>query len=184
MKTLLLFILFVLQVSIGFSKSDTIPKTSHRLFKVNVLYPGFEYEYGIGKLSTINFSTSLSFASIKEDKLNRAYFLNNILEIDFRQYYNLARRFNKRKNIKFNTADFISFNAIGIGKSIIENIDYESYSGIEFAVSWGFQRTYWYVFNVSFNAGIGYYFLENGNEGYDFLVNYKIGFLIGKRNIH
>lgn len=161
---------------------DTLPKVEKSLYKVNFYIPGFEYEYGIGKLNTLNFLITFGAAWVPENKNQKsAFFLSPVLMIELRNYYNLMRRMKKNKNTKNNTGNFFALCITQQGRSLIWNPGYISYSVTYYGALWGFQRTWADRYNITFGFGVDYFVNENGVVGFSPLLEYKTGFVFGKK---
>jgi hypothetical protein len=71
-------------------------------------------------------------------------------------------------------------NAIYRFESINSNADYSTSSpSFTIAPVWGFQRTYKHNFNLNLNGGMGYR-IENDNNEFVLVINFTIGWVIGK----
>ena len=166
MKLLRIHFLFLLVffASMNAFCQDSINSDIRDITKLNFLSPGFSYEKRIGKFQSLHaqayiamsgyFSYSGTFGT------DAGIYFDPALALQYRFYYNAARRKAKGKRIEMN-----SLNYVGAISEIIfyKNEAITSYfpekgrqPSYTFGVIWGFQRNYLNRFSLDFNIGLGY----------------------------
>jgi hypothetical protein len=149
-------------------------------FKVNVLLPGFVYEYGFTAKNTLHSEVSLGFGYRNNYYTGSSWEIYPSINEQFRHYYDLDKRALKGKRTAYNSGNFIALNVTYNLKSISTNNNFlENTSSFTIAPFWGFQRTYKRNFNLDFNAGIGYNLDKYDNEFIP-VINLALGWVIGK----
>ena len=180
MKLFQTFVLFLLFTPLFKANAQETPSVEKNLFKINLLLPGFVYEHGFDSKNTLYSEFSFGFGYRKSDFWGSTFVLYPTINEQFRHYYNLEKRANKGKRTAGNSGNFYGLNAIYNFKSINTNSDFSS-SNASFIIApiWGFQRTYKHNFNLSLNGGVGYN-IEKGNNEFVPVLNFTIGWVIGK----
>jgi hypothetical protein len=169
-------LLLVLSSFVQAQDSASVEKNQ---FKINVLLPGFVYEYGINNKNTLYSELSAGFGYSSNDFGENWSFYPYIQE-QFRHYYNLEKRTAKGKVTSHNSGNFVAMAAYYNFKSITTNDSYSSSnSSMIIAPVWGFQRTYKHKFNLDLNMGAGYAFSKNDSEFVP-VLNFTLGWVIGK----
>ncbi len=173
-----LSIVFIFFLS-SFVQAQNSPSVEKHQFKINVILPGFVYEFGLNKKNTLYSELSAGYGYSGNGFGDNWSFYPYIQE-QFRHYYNLEKRTAKGKVTSHNSAGFVSVAAYYNFKSITTNDDYSS-SNSSFIIApvWGFQRTYKHKFNLDLNMGAGYGFSKN-DSGFVPVLNFTLGWVIGK----
>jgi hypothetical protein len=165
MKLLRVHLLFLLVCAASIntfcqqSDSDIIDIT-----KLNFLGPGISYEKRIGKFQSLHvqayMETSVYFSYSDEFGTDAGVYFDPALALQYRFYYNAARREAKGKRIAMNSLNYVgAISQVAFLKN--ETITYyfpeegrqPSYT---FGVIWGFQRNYLKRFSLDFHIGLGY----------------------------
>jgi hypothetical protein len=146
----------------AFAQKEEVPSVSN-IVKLNFLMPGISYEQRIAKYKTIYFGAYLNaFISSKKYYTQTQSELNfgPTLDIEFRNYYNLKRRFRNNLRTVRNSANYIApiYNGTYIKTSSIPDARLISQIG----AVWGMQRNYPKRFSLDFNVGLGYIFNNIG----------------------
>jgi hypothetical protein len=171
-------IVFLLLLS-SFVQAQNAPSVEKNQFKINVLLPGFVYEYGINNKNTLYSELSAGFGYSSSGFGDNWNFYPYLQE-QFRHYYNLEKRAAKGKVTSHNSGGFVAMAAYYNFKSITTNDSYSSSnSSVVIAPVWGFQRTYKHKFNLDLNLGAGYGFSKN-DSGFAPVLNFTLGWVIGK----
>lgn len=171
--------LFLLLLLSSFIQAQNAPSVEKNQFKINVLLPGFVYEYGINNKNTLYSELSAGFGYSSSGFGENWSFYPYIQE-QFRHYYNLEKRTAKGKVTSRNSGNFLAMAAYYNFKSITTNDSYSSSnSSVVIAPVWGFQRTYKHKFNLDLNVGAGYGFSKNDSEFVP-VLNFTLGWVIGK----
>ncbi len=168
MKKLLLIGVFVLVIK---TYSQTNKKVESSMIKINLIEPGFEYEKGISKNSTLKLGVHTSF--LVGSQLGTSGFgVFPRIEGQYRYYYNLSKRANKGKRTDYNSGNYISLVTFyQLENNIVGNL--KNNSVFIAGPLYGFQRTYKNRFNWGFEAG----FVGASNSfGHHFILErYEIG---------
>jgi hypothetical protein len=154
-------------------------KVKSNLFKIIILSPGLNFEKGIGKKSTISsdIGSSVGFHS---NNSGTEWLISPYVKEQYRLYYNLENREQKGKNISNNSGNFVAFSA-SYYFNPIGNSNYVSvYDGLTLAPVWGLQRTYNSGLNFTVNTGVGYNISRNNNNKIVPVLNFSLGWIIGK----
>lgn len=163
----------------SFVQAQNVPSVEKHQFKINVLLPGFVYEYGLNNKNTLYSELSAGYGYSSNSFGNNWNFYPYIHE-QFRHYYNLEKRAAKGKVTSHNSGGFVAMAAYYNFKSITTNDSYSSSnSSITIAPVWGFQRTYKRKFNLELNMGAGYNFSKNDSDFVP-VLNFTLGWVIGK----
>ena len=171
--------LFLLLLLSSFIQAQNAPSVEKNQFKINVLLPGFVYEYGINNKNTLYSELSAGFGYSSSGFGENWSFYPYIQE-QFRHYYNLEKRTAKGKVTSRNSGNFLAMAAYYNFKSITTNDSYSSSSSsVVIAPVWAFQRTYKHKFNLDLNVGAGYGFSKNDSEFVP-VLNFTLGWVIGK----
>jgi hypothetical protein len=171
-------IVFLLLLS-SFVQAQNAPSVEKNQFKINVLLPGFVYEYGINNKNTLYSELSAGFGYSSSGFGDNWNFYPYLQE-QFRHYYNLEKRAAKGKVTSHNSGGFVAMATYYNFKSITTNDSYSSSnSSVVIAPVWGFQRTYKHKFNLDLNLGAGYGFSKN-DSGFAPVLNFTLGWVIGK----
>ncbi|WP_281979656.1 hypothetical protein [Tenacibaculum mesophilum] len=155
---------------------------TQRVWRVNFLNPGIEYEMPIGNNSTLSIGAGIGYSVSypHTDNTVGSGFItsfNPFLDVQNKWFYNFDKRKTKGLNITNNSGNFISARVLTRGESLFGNSN--GTDGLDFAVgpTWGIQRKYGKNFHLLFDMGPIYYFDVNGN-GYYFplMLQLNLGF--------
>ncbi|SHM92032.1 DUF3575 domain-containing protein [Flavobacterium chilense] len=178
-KNQILLLFSILFASVVYAQNDNPVSVEKNQFKINMLSPGFVYEYGFDTKNTLYSEASLSLGfSVNSNSSNFAIFPN--INEQFRHYYNLEKRAAKGKKTERNSGNYFAGNAVYTFESISTNRDYrEAVPSFTLAALWGLQRTYKGRFNLEFNIGPGVNFDKYDTEFVP-VANFTLGWVIGK----
>ena len=168
--------------------------------KLTFFGPGISYEKRIGKFQTLTAQAVLS----PEIYIGYSSALGNMsridvypaLELQYKYYYNVAKRITKEKRTEMNSANYLSaLTEIYFYKDPISaNRDEDIRSSKVIGMAWGLQRNYQSRFSLDMGFGLGYIFTKqttiNGagqyiTENFGEFTNIgqlSLGFWINKRN--
>jgi len=178
MKKILLLICSLFVVSVFSQEQQT-----HRVWRVNFLSPGVEYEMPTGNNSTlsigagIGYSGSYPHSSASDVDTGLVYAINPFLDVQHKWFYNFDKRKTKGLNITNNSANFVSARILTRGKTLFG--DDVVTDNLDFAVgpTWGIQRKYGKNFHLLFDMGPIYYFDVNGGHGFfPLMLQLNLGF--------
>jgi hypothetical protein len=148
------------------------------LYKINIS-PGFTYEKGLTNTTTLCLEGNLSVGFAVNN--NKTLFLATpFVKSQYRYYYNLDKRVSKGKDISRNSGGFIAITSSFYLKPIGNDVYVSNYDGFTAGGIWGFQKTYKSGINLTANAGLGYNFSDNLTHKVVPLLNFTIGWVIGK----
>ena len=100
------------------------------------------------------------------------------IDIEYRKFYNLDKRLEKKKTIKYNSGHYWGARFLFRGKEISSN--FIRTDDVDFSIGpvWGIQRTYG-QFHFLFDIGPIYYFDTLGNSGiFPFMIQLNFGYNI------
>ena len=174
-KLLLLSFCFFVSLSIN---AQNLPSVEDRVFSVNILTPGLEYEYGLTNSTTLDLRAGSGFA-YRKGFLGEGFGIYPVFNVQYRHYYNLEKRLERGKNISNNSANYVALNGtVQSGKPVIGDLEYnEGYFGVIGPV-WGLQRYYGAGFKLDLNLGAGYAFNESGGSFFSPIIGLRLGWLI------
>lgn len=141
-------------------------------FQVNLLLPGFSYEFGLLPNLTVGAGLGLGLATPSEGySLAPSYFAFS------RYYHNLRRRTGIGKNTAGNSGNYfaIAFNHYFVEWELAGNLDNEGRDLIFLGGMYGLQRTLPGGISIGVEAGAGYYFRNRISSGIGPAVNFRFG---------
>lgn len=172
---------------------ERIPaEVEDQLFRVDFLYPGFQYEKGLSEDATIQAAVYLYFIVpvVTPNNVGVDFGIVPRIEVSYRYYYNLHKRKDKYKNFTNNSGQYIA-PKLSLNYLFSPTNNFNSYSDLKIGGVWGFQKNGDPI-TFNFEIGVGY-----GPQNTDYtdptLEDIKIlnisgigkltvGFLVGKRN--
>ena len=177
MKKTFLLICSLFAVSVFSQEQQT-----QRVWRVNFLNPGIEYEMPTGNNSTLSIGAGIGYSVSypHTDNTSVSGFItsfNPFLDVQHKWFYNFDKRKTKGLNITNNSGNFISARVLTRGESLFGNSN--GTDGLDFAVgpTWGIQRKYGKNFHLLFDMGPIYYFDVNGGHGFfPLMLQLNLGF--------
>lgn len=159
---------------------DGTPNLERHQVTFNFFGPGFRYELGLFKNVSASSSFSPGLALYEE-----GYAFGYVWHTRARFYINFEKRYNAKKNVKFNSADYIAAARSVFWEPLIIS---DNLNGIgEYTLAfwggvYGLQRTNEKGFNYNIELGVGYYEGIGGVEsGYGPLLNFTFGWVATNR---
>ncbi|MEM8509602.1 MAG: hypothetical protein AAF717_17350 [Bacteroidota bacterium] len=148
-------------------------------FTVNLLGPGFRYEFGLLRNVSVSTSFTPGLATYQE-----GYTFGFAWHTRIRYYHNFENRLDINKNIVGNSADYLAlaqsifWGPLQVTQDLREDTDFALafYGGV-----YGIQRTYRKGFNFNAEFGFGYYRGDGVLNGYGPLVNFTFGWVATRR---
>lgn len=148
-------------------------------FTINLLGPGFRYEFGLLRNVSVSTSFSPGIATYQE-----GYTFGFAWHTRIRYYHNFENRLDINKNIVGNSADYLApalsvfWGPLQIAQDLRDDKDFAIafYGGV-----YGIQRTYRSGFNFNAEFGFGYYRGDGVPNGYGPLVNFTFGWVATRR---
>lgn len=170
--------------------------------KATFLNPGISYEKRIGKFQSLygqafmNTSFGVGFSSSLG---NTSYiYFDPALTIQYRYYYNFAKREAKGKRTAMNSLNYVCailetvFSKAAISSSYYPETNRRAIN--TFGLAWGFQRNYKKRFSLDLNLGGGYFytkvttmdnagqFISENTGQFTTVGQLNLGFWLNKRN--
>jgi len=182
MKRLALFCALLISINaFGQKKENTLEK----VFRVNVINPGVEFELPISKKSTLAVNPGIGFHGsnlyLGYTGNGLTYYISPFLDFSFKKIYNQENRASKEKNINYNSRNYWGLRLLTNFKEFeSKNIDRKDDISFEFGPTWGIQRAYGKM-HLLFDVSSVYYFDSKGNNGFfPIMLQLNIGFNLKK----
>lgn len=172
--------LLLVCITVFNTNAQVAPEVANDLISINLLTPGLEYETGITNNSTLDFRFGLGFALVGgEIRDDTKFGIFPTFSAQYRNYYNLAKRIEKGKNISRNSGNYLAIHSsIHGGQPIFGDLELESDYAIEIGPIWGLQRVYAKGFKLDLNLGAGLGFNEIGDTYITPLLGFRLGWVI------
>ena len=140
-------------------------------FQVNLVMPGFQYEFGLLPNLTVGAEVGLSLATPPE-----GYSLAPAYRAFSRYYHNLGHRARTGRNVAGNSGNYaaISFHHYFTQWELAGNLDNQGRDLIFLGALYGLQRSYSNRFGFGLEAGAGYYFRNRISSGIGPAINFRI----------
>lgn len=182
MKKLFLFLLFFIFILVRMVAQGEAQKTQSLYF--DILGMHYNWEYPVAAHSTLNMHAGFSYEFVYSSSSlyinddqdytseNFDYDVRGTLGIQYRNYYNLARRDSKGKRTHLNSANFVALDLSLYTPRIVGDIDV--HTALLLTPLWGIRRVYSHFF-YELNLGLGL-----GFQDHDFFLSargtdFKIG---------
>lgn len=184
MKKIIIIIVLML-INRGYSQK--INNVEKGVLKLSILTPSIEYELGLTKKTTLNFSIGTSLNIEKHDSIynDKVFFgLTPVFGTQYRYYYNLDRRLKKGKNIGNNSGNYFSLlGKYELGDAIIGKIKRNHSNSFFVGTLYGVQRSYRNKMFFNVEGGIGLQKYDDNNDYIDtaILINMKFGWMFNKK---
>ena len=152
----LLLFLLIWKSNAQRSEGGTYPVYLERhQLQLNLLLPGFTYEFGLAPNLTVGAGIGLGLATPRE-----GYSLAPSYLAFSRWYHNLKRRAGIGKNTSGNSGNYfaLAFNHYFVEWELAGNLDNEGRDLIFLGGMYGIQRSYPSSFSFGVEAGAGHYF--------------------------
>lgn len=159
----LLLFLFVWKSNAQRSEGGLYPVYLERhQLQLNLLLPGFTYEFGLAPNLTVGAGIGLGLATPRE-----GYSLAPSYLAFSRWYHNLKRRAGIGKNTSGNSGNYfaLAFNHYFVEWELAGNLDNEGRDLIFLGGMYGIQRSYPSGFSFGVEAGAGHYFRNRRGNG-------------------
>jgi hypothetical protein len=166
----------LLFISINVFSQDNIGTDAENVIKLTIIEPAVSYEKRIGKLQTlyvqafadiefgIGYSSSLGNTSF--------FYASPAAGLQYRYYYNAARRKRKGKTTEMNSMNYIApvynmvLSAWGVTRD--DYVEENRRPVHSVLLAWGLQRNYTNRFSIDFNAGAGIVFARTTLYGQNY----------------
>jgi len=159
---------------------DGVPNLERHQVTFNFFGPGFRYELGLFKNVSGSGSFTPGFALYEE-----GYSFGYVFHARARFYFNFNSRYNKGKNINYNSADYVAAARSMFWEPIqfVSNIDGPPGNTLVFwGGVYGIQRTNDKGFNYNLELGYGYYEGVGGiPSGHGPMLNLTFGWVATNR---
>jgi len=169
-----IFLLLLILISTYCFSQDRGNPDITDVIKATFLNPGVSYEKRIGKFQSLYAQAFMntSFAIGYSDALGNtsSIHFDPALALQYRYYYNSAKREAKGKRTEMNSLNYISsilettFSKGSISSSYYAEKNRRAINIL--GIAWGFQRNYKKRFSLDFDLGIGYLFTKGTTIDY------------------
>ncbi|GAB4033576.1 hypothetical protein [Spirosoma jeollabukense] len=168
------------------SQQRSVPKTYLRkdVWRIDFLGPGFLNEHRLGKQTTLVSQFRLVGSFRSEDKYERngysytvkkalAFSINPELSVALRRFYNLAKRKETGKSIRYNSGSYFALKTNFVGPALFNNSSIDI-QGLGASAFWGVQHTapkHFYV-NLELGIGVAQYYENTVSPTGNFMLGY------------
>ena len=173
MKARLLSIALLLSYPVFSQRTErgfgTVYLEKHQV-QINLLMPGFQYEFGLLPNLTVGADLGLSLATSSQ-----GYSLAPAYRAFSRYYHNLEHRASAGRNVSGNSGNYVavSFHHYFTQWELAGNLDNEGRDLIFLGVLYGLQRRIPSGFSIGLEAGAGYYFRNRISSGIGPAINFR-----------
>jgi len=195
-----IFLLLVILISANCYSQKDINTDIRNVTKITFLNPGVSYEKKIGKLQSLYaqafLSTSIYLGYSSSLGSTSGINIYPALALQYRYYYNAARRKAKGKRTEMNSLNYVSalVETDFYRENVSSNGEKQLRASKIFGAVWGFQRNYQKRFSLDLNLGVSYvyskettindagqYITKNVGE-FTNLGQIGLGFWLNRRN--
>jgi len=195
-----LFLPLVILISANCYSQKDINTDIRNVTKITFLNPGVSYEKKIGKLQSLYaqafLSTSIYLGYSSSLGSTSGINIYPALALQYRYYYNAARRKAKGKRTEMNSLNYVSalVETDFYRENVSSNGEKQLRASKIFGAVWGFQRNYQKRFSLDLNLGVSYvyskettindagqYITKNVGE-FTNLGQIGLGFWLNRRN--
>lgn len=175
----LFILLFVVYTNLCLGQENEKEYTE-KIWRINFFNPSIELELPTNKFSTFSAGLGVgyggSYPDLSKNGNGLRYMITPFLDLQEKWFYNFQKREEKDKNIKHNSANFISARLLVRGNKIAGNFSRTSNFDFAFGPTWGIQRNYG-NFHLLFDVGTIYYFDIKGNGNwFPLMLQLNLGF--------
>lgn len=178
-------IIYLFSITIGIAvygqeNSEDLSK----IFRINALNPGVEFELPISRKSTIAINPGIgmhgSYKNLEYEKniiIGFTYYISPFLDFSYKRIYNRKNRQLKGKNLNYNSGNYWGLCLLTNLKEVkSKNIQRKDDISFEVRPTWGLQRAYGRM-HLLFDLGPVYYFDTKENSGfYPLVLQLNLGF--------
>ena len=164
------FLLLLVAATNCFSQNET--ETDIRdVTKLNFFDPGISYEKRIGRMQSLTAQAFLSTSIYigYSDALGNTSSIDvyPALSLQYRYYYNAAKRDAKGKRTEMNSLNYVSAIAeVDFYREYVSPTEKDIRALNVFGIAWGFQRNYPKRFSLDLSFGLGYVFTKQTTINY------------------
>ena len=179
MKRLLFLAVLIFLPSYIFSQTGNV-QSVHSV-SVKFIGGGYSYEHPLSNKMALNAELMMT-GGFGSNFISGSYWIfAPVLRVEPRYYYNIDRRFEKTKNTKYNSANYLSIALdyqlpISIGS---ENV--ESVNAFTIAPMWGSKRAFFNIMVAEIALGPGLMFVKNHEVNPILKLDLKLGFAFQKK---
>lgn len=194
-----IFLLLLLLISTHSFSQDQEKSEISDITRASFFSPGIGYEKKIGRLQSLYarafMSTSFYFSYSSSLGTTSGINFNPAWSLQYRYYYNAAKRKAKGKRTEMNSLNYVStiVQMVFFKETVSSNGDTDLRSLNTFGIAWGLSRNYQKRFSLDLSIGLGYLYAKRTtlnefgeyitrNEGDITLVGQtSLGFWLNKR---
>jgi hypothetical protein len=164
------FLLLLVAATNCFSQNET--ETDIRdVTKLNFFDPGISYEKRIGRMQSLTAQAFLSTSIYigYSDALGNTSSIDvyPALSLQYRYYYNAAKRDAKGKRTEMNSLNYVTAIAeVDFYREYVSPTEKDIRALNVFGIAWGFQRNYPKRFSLDLSFGLGYVFTKQTTINY------------------
>src|SRR6187431_2530346 len=164
------FLLLLVAATNCFSQNET--ETDIRdVTKLNSFDPGISYEKRIGRMQSLTAQAFLSTSIYigYSDALGNTSSIDvyPALSLQYRYYYNAAKRDAKGKRTEMNSLNYVTAIAeVDFYREYVSPTEKDIRALNVFGIAWGFQRNYPKRFSLDLSFGLGYVFTKQTTINY------------------
>jgi len=164
------FLLLLVAATNCFSQNET--ETDIRdVTKLNFFDPGISYEKRIGRMQSLTAQAFLSTSIYigYSDALGNTSSIDvyPALSLQYRCYYNAAKRDAKGKRTEMNSLNYVTAIAeVDFYREYVSPTEKDIRALNVFGIAWGFQRNYPKRFSLDLSFGLGYVFTKQTTINY------------------
>ena len=144
--------------------------TLEKVFRVNAINPGVEFEFPISKKSILAFNPGVGYhpsnSNLDYTSNGYTYYISPFLDLSYKMIYNQEKRDTKGRNNNYNSGNYWGLRFLTNFKELesknLYRIDDISF---ELGPTWGIKRSYGKI-HFLFDIGSIYYFDTKGNNGF------------------
>jgi len=191
---LLLLLISIPSLSQEQEKSDITDVT-----RASFVSPGISYEKKIGKSQTLCarafMGMSFYFSYSSDFGTTSGFDLNPAWSLQYRYYYNSARRKDQGKRTEMNSLNYLTalVEMLFFKETVSSNGDTDIRSINSIGIAWGLSRNYQKRFSIDLSVGPGYFFakrttlnefgeyITKNEGGFTFVGQIGLGFWLNKR---
>lgn len=175
-------------------KDATEVSVSDNFLALSILPTGIFYEKGFNKKHTFNLQGLLGYnIFIQKTVINGITESQNIyfafvsqIFTGYRYYYNLQKRYNRYRNIRGNSGNYVTLiSGVGFKPLVIANNNNFTVYKYDFILgpAWGIHRTYNKNIDIDFNIGIAYSYNNIDGSGIAPILNFRFGYVFMPKKI-
>ena len=171
------------------STTQDEPTTTKSVTNISILSPAITHEVAVRKNQTVFLAGALEGVTQVVERGNNtpktfdAFFgITPVVTVDYRNYYNFAKRQRKNKNTNNNSGNYVALRARVLFDPIIKDKKFPDYNnGLALGGVWGIQRVYRSGIYLGLSLGAGF-LIGDIKPQLVSMGDFHLGFNIGSSN--